>query len=327
MKVIVSGIAGFIALVGLTALLDLFSEEIRGQLDRIPYAFLWLARRRVPEKLQTSLYDEEWKPELYYILNREEARPISRLILGSWFALGLLRTARRISRARDGSATTKIDEDEPFTVEIAAPVHSVLPDDWSVYEEADLVAQVVAGNAEGPLRELYRRYGARLYRFGVQLLGDQGLADEMVQETFVRIWRTAGRFDNKRGSFAVYLFVVARSISADIRKRPSSRPFIPLDDTELTGGNDDEPSDTQRSDIPWLATDTEDQRTQRLAIREAIESLPVSQQELIILAYYEGFTQAEIASRLSISPGTVKARMSCARRAVRNALLEQGINA
>ena len=67
-------------------------------------------------------------------------------------------------------------------------------------EEAGLVAQIATGEVEAPVGELYRRYSKRLYRFGVQSLGDSGLAEEMVQETFVRLWRTAGRFDSARGS-------------------------------------------------------------------------------------------------------------------------------
>jgi RNA polymerase sigma factor (sigma-70 family) len=75
------------------------------------------------------------------------------------------------------------------------------------------------------MAELYRRYERRLYRFGVQRLGDNGLADEMVQETFVRLWRTAGNFDAEKASVQTYLYVIARSASADVRKRPSSRPL------------------------------------------------------------------------------------------------------
>ena len=62
-------------------------------------------------------------------------------------------------------------------------------------EEAGLVARTASGDVGAPVAELYRRYGRRLYRFGVKHLGNEGLAEEMVQETFVRLWRTAGRFD------------------------------------------------------------------------------------------------------------------------------------
>ena len=98
-------------------------------------------------------------------------------------------------------------------------------------EEADLVAQIAAGDIEAPVAELYRRYAGRLYRCGLQALGDPGLAEETVQECFVRLWRTAGQFDPRRGTVAAYLIVLARSAAADVRKRPSSRPLVPLEET------------------------------------------------------------------------------------------------
>ena len=65
-------------------------------------------------------------------------------------------------------------------------------------EEAELVAQIAAGDVGAPVAELYRRYGRRLFFFGMQVFGDVGLAEEVVQECFVRLWRTAGRFDAAR---------------------------------------------------------------------------------------------------------------------------------
>ncbi len=83
------------------------------------------------------------------------------------------------------------------------------------------------------MRELYRRYAKNLYRFGLHMLGDGGLAEEMVQESFQRLWRSAGRFDARRGSVGAFLFVIARSAAADIRKRPSSRLLLPVEDFQL----------------------------------------------------------------------------------------------
>ena len=65
--------------------------------------------------------------------------------------------------------------------------------------------------------------GGGLFRFGVQQLGNNGLAEEMVLVTFGRLWRPAGRFDANGASVQAYPYVIARSVAADIRKRPSSR--------------------------------------------------------------------------------------------------------
>jgi hypothetical protein len=108
-KAVVSFILGVAGLIALTAFSGLVSDEVRGQLDRIPYAVLRLARRRVPQELRVSLHDEEWQPELHNILNRAEGRPISRLVTGTLFALGILRTARRISRNREKLVAPEIE--------------------------------------------------------------------------------------------------------------------------------------------------------------------------------------------------------------------------
>ena len=106
-------------------------------------------------------------------------------------------------------------------------------EDTLAHDDADLVARIASGDTGEPVAELYRRFGTRLYRFGFQQLGDAGLAEEMVQECFVRLWRTAGRFDLSRGSVAAYMFVMARSIAADLRRRPSSRPLAPVEEEHV----------------------------------------------------------------------------------------------
>ena len=96
-----------------------------------------------------------------------------------------------------------------------------------VEDEAALLARVAAGERGRPLEELYRRYEARLYGLGLRLLSDQGLAEELVQETFVRLWQQAHRFDPARGSVGSFLFAIARRLAVDLWRRPSSRPFEP----------------------------------------------------------------------------------------------------
>jgi hypothetical protein len=110
--------------------------------------------------------------------------------------------------------------------------------------EADLLARVAAGDAgtpgapprgppaapgaaATPLRALYRRYEGRLYGLGVRLLGDPGLAEELVQETFVRVWQGADRFDPARGSVRGLVFTIARRVAIDLWRRPSSRTLGP----------------------------------------------------------------------------------------------------
>ena len=177
-------------------------------------------------------------------------------------------------------------------------------------EEADLVAQIATGNVGPPVAELYRRYGKRLYRFGVNNLGNEGLAEEMVQETFVRLWRTASRFDADKASVGTYLYVIARSVAADIRKRPSSRPLQAVDE----------------ADVP-PQPDSVDKILDSMIVREAFDTLGPAHAEVIRLARDEGLTQSQIADRLGLPLGTVKTRTFHGMRALRTALIERGFHA
>ncbi len=103
MKGIVPVVIALAGILVMTVLRGIATDEIRGQLDRLPFALLRLARKRVPRELRVKLHDEEWEPELWYILQRQEARPISRLVGGTLYAWGLLLKARQISRMRAGS--------------------------------------------------------------------------------------------------------------------------------------------------------------------------------------------------------------------------------
>ena len=172
------------------------------------------------------------------------------------------------------------------------------------------MAQIAAGDIGEPVAELYRRYSGRLYRYGVQSLGNPGLAEEMVQECFVRLWRTAAKFDGVRGSVAAYVFVIARSVAADVRKRPSSRQLLAVEDAQLPP----QPDGT-------------DQVLQSVMVREALESLSPAHVQVLMLAHEQGLTQAQIAERLGLPLGTVKTRMFHGLRALRAALVERGFDA
>jgi RNA polymerase sigma-70 factor, ECF subfamily len=176
-------------------------------------------------------------------------------------------------------------------------------------QEAELVAQIAAGNIEEPMRTLYHRYAKRVYRLGLGMLGNPGLAEEVVQQSFERLWRGAGRFDAQRGSVSAYLTVIARSTAYDIAKRPSSRPLLDLDEVHHP---------------PQL--DNVDRILDSLIVREALDKLASTHAEVLRLAL-EGLTQSEIAKRLNVPLGTVKTRTFHGMKALRSALAERGVYA
>ena len=173
-----------------------------------------------------------------------------------------------------------------------AAVQELLSEAEAPIDEAQLVAQIAARNDDEAARRLYREYRMELFRFGVHVLHDQGLAEEMVQETFIKFCQQAGSYDANRGPVRAWLFMIARSVAYDIARRPSSRPFLPIDDIQL---------------LP--PPDSTDQILDSLILREAIDKLPAIYADVMRLLL-EGFTHSEIAERLGIPIGTVKSRMA-----------------
>jgi RNA polymerase sigma-70 factor (ECF subfamily) len=174
-------------------------------------------------------------------------------------------------------------------------------------DESALLARVAAGDRGAPLAELYTRYEGRLYGLGLRLLGDEGLAEELVQETFVRVWRKADHYDPERGTAAAFIFTIARRIAIDLWRRPSSRPLAAVVDDAAS-------SDT----VERLLVD--------LTVRDALESLTPAHREVLDLTFREDLRQADIAKRLGLPLGTVKTRSYYALRALKLALEERGLD-
>ena len=158
--------------------------------------------------------------------------------------------------------------------------------------EINLVARIAARNDDDAARRLYRKYRMELFRFGVHVLNDQGLAEEMVQETFIKFCQRAGSYDPARGPVRAWLFTMARSAAIDIARRPSSRPLLPVEDFQLP---------------PQY--DTVDEALTVLTVDQALDKLPSIYGDVMRLVR-DGFTHSEIAGRLGIPVGTVKSRMA-----------------
>lgn len=188
------------------------------------------------------------------------------------------------------------------------PERAAQPSSAQDREEAALLIAVGRGDRDRALPELYRRYERRLFGLGIRLLDDPGLAEELVQETFLRVWRTAARFDPARGTVSAFVLTIARRLAIDLWRRPSSRPMPAAGD-------------------PVVDVDqTIDRILLRLAVREALDSLPPAHREVLELSYGSDLTQVEVATRLGIPLGTVKSRAYHALRAFRRAVDERGIN-
>ena len=168
--------------------------------------------------------------------------------------------------------------------------------------EIALIARIAASNDNEAARRIYRKYHMELFRFGFHVLHDQGLTEEMVQETFIKLCQRAGSYDVDRGSVRAWLFTMARSVAYDIARRPSSRPLLSVEDFQLPH-----------------QYDTVDEALTVLAIDHAIDKLPPIYGNVMRLVR-KGFTHSEIAEGLGIPIGTVKSRMAKAAETLRGEL-------
>ena len=180
-------------------------------------------------------------------------------------------------------------------------------------DEAALVARVAAGDRDAALAELYDRYGRRLYGLGLNLLGDAGLAEELVQETFVRLWRSSGRFDPARASARTFVFTLARRAAIDLHRRRSSR-FLRVGPSYGAWDHEGLTSD-----------DAFEQLLLGLDVRAALDALSPKHREVLELHVVADLTQAEVAARLDVPLGTVKTRTLYALRALREELKERDL--
>jgi RNA polymerase sigma-70 factor, ECF subfamily len=170
----------------------------------------------------------------------------------------------------------------------------------SAVSEADraLIARIERRDADA-LAELYDRYSARLMGLAQRIVGDTGEAEEVLQELFLWVWRSAASFDASRGTVIAWLLVAARSRSIDrVRaRRPAARAGLRTVDAvpDAPGPQD-------------VEADSADRQWERLC-RSAISELPEDQRRTLELAYFEGLTHQEISEQTGTPLGTVKTRV------------------
>jgi RNA polymerase sigma-70 factor (ECF subfamily) len=160
--------------------------------------------------------------------------------------------------------------------------------------DAELVVRLQRRDPQA-LAELYDRYGRLAYSLMVRIVRDGALAEDLVQETFLRVWNRAQSFDAQRGALGPWLLAVARNRAIDYLRSASGRERNALEFEEV-----DHPSLYTDMERDILASD------KARLIRAALAKLAPNQREVIELAYFEGLTQSEMAERMGQPLGTVK---------------------
>jgi RNA polymerase sigma-70 factor (ECF subfamily) len=158
---------------------------------------------------------------------------------------------------------------------------------------------------EKDVREAYAAHAGELYGFATRSLGDSGLAEEAVQETFLRAWRAGKRFDPEIGSLRTWLFAILRNVVIDLGRARAARPTV------VEGEAEPSVEPIEESLLAWQ-------------VEEAMRRIGDQHREILVQTYYRGRPYAEVSAELGIPVGTVKSRVYYALRALRIALEEMG---
>ena len=197
----------------------------------------------------------------------------------------------------------------PTTENVPATASSPGTASAPLSDEAVLAA--IQRRDDAALAELYDRYGRPAFGLAYRLLGERGVAEDVVQEAFLAVWRRADSFRPERGSARAWLMSVVHNLAIDRRRGrfKRERSDVGLDEVafRLETGEDDVFSVVSEG----IAAE---------GVRAAVAALPPDQRRAIVLAYFGGLTQQEISVRTDTPLGTVKSRMRLGLRRLRGLL-------
>jgi RNA polymerase sigma-70 factor (ECF subfamily) len=158
---------------------------------------------------------------------------------------------------------------------------------------------------ERDVREAYAAHSGELYGFAMRSLGDSGLAEEAVQETFVRAWRAGERFDPEVGSLRTWLFAILRNVVIDLSRARAARPRV------AEGGVEAAVEPLEQALLAWQ-------------VEEAMRRIGDDHRRVLLETQFRGRPYNEVAAELGVPEGTVKSRVYYGLKAMRVVLEEMG---
>ena len=165
-------------------------------------------------------------------------------------------------------------------------------------EDAALLERIAAGDGNALLM-LHQRYANLVYSMAWRVLNDAGMAEEITQDIFLKLWQKSQHYDPLRGRFCNWLLSVTRFAAIDRLRHEKRAPLL----SDLDGDPGDD-----ASAIRLVPIDHENWERGR-HLRILVEQLPANQRQLIELAYFGGLTHSELADQLKLPLGTVKSRL------------------
>ncbi len=170
--------------------------------------------------------------------------------------------------------------------------------DLRTLADEDLMALVNGGDARA-FEVVFDRHSAVAFSLAYRMSGRTAMAEDIVQEAFVSLWRSGARYDRERGSVRSWVLRAVHNRAIDAFRREAVRPTVDVEHEDLA----------ERLAAPERTDQQVENRDEARRIRSALGDLPDEQRHVIELAYFGGFTHSQIADMLQLPTGTVKGRM------------------
>lgn len=179
----------------------------------------------------------------------------------------------------------------------------------------DLLRQISQGHS-GALASLYDRYGRLVFSLALRIVGSAGAAEEITQDVFIQVWTNAAAYNSALGKVSTWLTSITRYRSIDVLRRRNVRP----DGHALDGSLDEMEIPGTQMEQPEKQVEL---RGDQQRVRHAMAQLPEEQRAVLLLAYFQGLSQPEMAAALNQPLGTVKTRVRLGLQKLRRLLEEE----
>jgi len=188
--------------------------------------------------------------------------------------------------------------------------------DYPALDDNTLIRLIVRADADA-LSELYERYNRLVFSLAVATVGDDATAEEIALDVFTRVWEKAATYRGEQAQVSTWLASITRYRAIDELRRRGARPQ--LESLDLA---DFSARALRRANGPETVTEL---RLQRQQVRAALTELPEEQKQVLVLAYFQGYTHREIAEALDQPLGTVKTRIRLGMQKLREMLQEEQV--
>lgn len=157
--------------------------------------------------------------------------------------------------------------------------------------------------SEEAFSKIYDAYYEALYGLCIKIVIDNSVAEDVLQESFVKIWKNAKKYDSKKGTFFTWMLNITRNTSIDKYRKLSKNRTTAIQN-----------EDSDVYNVPGMA---QEMNINHIGLKDVLKGLPVEQKEIIEYLYFKGYTQAETSKELNLPLGTVKTRSRTALKALK----------